>query len=43
MIILIRRGGDVIYPRGHTKLRIGDRLTLMGTLEAVRGFMQWCE
>jgi len=42
MIVLVRRGGDVIYPRGHTKLQIGDRLTLMGSLEAVRELARRC-
>ncbi len=42
-IVLIRRNGDVIYPRGHTRLRLGDRLTLMGSLEGVREMMQRCE
>jgi Trk K+ transport system NAD-binding subunit len=43
MIVLVRRDGDVIYPRGHTQLRIGDRLTLMGSLEAVRELAHRCE
>ncbi|HFD40217.1 MAG TPA: hypothetical protein ENJ31_10290 [Anaerolineae bacterium] len=42
-IVLVRRNGDVIYPRGHTRLRLGDRLTLMGSLEGVREMMQRCE
>lgn len=43
MIVLIRREGDVLYPRGHTQLQIGDRLTLMGPLEAVRELARRCE
>jgi trk system potassium uptake protein TrkA len=43
LIVLIRRNGDVIYPRGHTILEIGDRLTLMGSLEAVRDLERRCE
>jgi trk system potassium uptake protein TrkA len=43
IIILVRREGDVIYPRGHTMLQIGDRLTLMGPLEAVRELTQRCQ
>ena len=43
IIVLIRREGDVIYPRGHTQLQIGDRLTLMGSLEAVRELAKRCE
>jgi trk system potassium uptake protein TrkA len=42
VIILVRRNGDVIYPRGHTVLRMGDRLTLMGSLESVRELAQRC-
>ncbi len=41
-IVLIRRDGDVIYPRGHTILQMGDRLTLMGSLEGVRELVQRC-
>jgi Kef-type K+ transport system membrane component KefB/Trk K+ transport system NAD-binding subunit len=43
IIILIRRAGDVIYPRGGTMLQIGDRLTLMGPLEAVRELARRCD
>ncbi len=43
IIVLIRRDGDVIYPHGRTKLRLGDRLTLMGSLEGVREFARRCE
>jgi Trk K+ transport system NAD-binding subunit len=42
IIILVRRNGDVIYPRGHTVLQVGDRLTLMGSLESVRELAQRC-
>jgi trk system potassium uptake protein TrkA len=42
MIVLIRRNGDVLYPRGHTILQMGDRLTLMGSLEGVRELVQRC-
>jgi trk system potassium uptake protein TrkA len=43
IIVLVRREGDVLYPRGHTQLQIGDRLTLMGSLEAVRELARRCE
>jgi Kef-type K+ transport system membrane component KefB len=43
IIVLIRRESDVIYPRGHTQLQIGDRLTLMGSVEAVRELARRCE
>jgi trk system potassium uptake protein TrkA len=42
MIVLVRRNGDVIHPQGNTVLRIGDRLTLMGGVEAVRELAQRC-
>lgn len=43
LIVLIRRNGDVIYPRGHTILQVGDLLTLMGSMEAVRDLERRCE
>jgi trk system potassium uptake protein TrkA len=43
ILILVRREGDVIYPRGETQLQIGDRLTLMGPLESVRQLAQRCK
>jgi len=43
IIVLVRRNGDVLYPRGHTVLEIGDRLTLMGPLEGVRELARRCE
>jgi Kef-type K+ transport system membrane component KefB/Trk K+ transport system NAD-binding subunit len=43
IIVLVMRNGDVIYPRGHTVLEIGDRLTLIGPLEGVRELALRCE
>jgi Trk K+ transport system NAD-binding subunit len=43
MIVLVRRNGDIIYPRGHTVLELGDRLTLIGSLEAVHEMAHRCE
>jgi trk system potassium uptake protein TrkA len=43
IIVLIRRDGNVIYPHGHIQLQIGDRLTLMGSLEAVRSLASRCQ
>jgi Trk K+ transport system NAD-binding subunit len=43
IIVLVRRDGEVIYPRGNTQLQIGDRLTLMGPVEAVRELTRRCE
>ena len=42
-IVLVRRNGDVIYPRGDTILQLWDRLTLMGSVEAVRELARRCE
>jgi Trk K+ transport system NAD-binding subunit len=42
IIVLVRREGNVIYPHGNTALQIGDRLTLMGSLEAVRELADRC-
>ncbi|MBU6428372.1 MAG: hypothetical protein KGR26_05140, partial [Cyanobacteria bacterium REEB65] len=35
LVILIRRGDDVLVPRGDTRLAAGDRLTLLGRSDAV--------
>jgi trk system potassium uptake protein TrkA len=43
MVVLVRRDGDVIFPRGHTQLRLGDLLTLMGPIEGVRELAHRCE
>jgi Kef-type K+ transport system membrane component KefB/Trk K+ transport system NAD-binding subunit len=43
ILVLVRREGDVIYPRGDTQLQIGDRLTLMGPLDSVRQLAQRCK
>jgi Kef-type K+ transport system membrane component KefB/Trk K+ transport system NAD-binding subunit len=43
MVVLVRRNGDVIFPRGHTRLQIGDQLTLMGPAEGVRQLARACE
>ncbi len=42
MIVLVRRGSEVIYPRGSTRLQMGDRLTAMGSVEGVRELVQQC-
>jgi len=42
-IVLVRRNGDVIYPRGHTELQFGDVLTLIGPLVGVRELARRCE
>jgi Kef-type K+ transport system membrane component KefB/Trk K+ transport system NAD-binding subunit len=43
MLVLVRREGDIIYPRGDTRLRLGDLLTLMGPLESVRELARRCD
>ena len=43
MMILIRRNGDVIHPRGETSLYAGDELTLMGPLDGVRELARRCD
>lgn len=43
IIVLVRRDGKLIYPRGQTELQMGDRLTFMGSLEAVRELAHHCE
>jgi Trk K+ transport system NAD-binding subunit len=43
MMILIRRNGDVIHPRGETSLYAGDKLTLMGPLDGVRELARRCD
>ncbi|MBN1661259.1 MAG: cation:proton antiporter [Anaerolineae bacterium] len=42
MVILVRRDGAVIYPRGETTLQVGDVLTLMGPLEGVHELARQC-
>ena len=42
-IVLVRRNGDIIYPRGHTELQYGDALTLIGPLDGVRELARRCE
>jgi trk system potassium uptake protein TrkA len=42
MVVLVRRGNDVLYPSGDTWLQIGDVLTLMGPLERVRELARRC-
>jgi Kef-type K+ transport system membrane component KefB/Trk K+ transport system NAD-binding subunit len=42
-IVLVRRNSDVIYPRGHTELRFGDVLTLIGPIDGVRELARRCE
>jgi Trk K+ transport system NAD-binding subunit len=43
MVVLVRRNGDVIYPRGDTQLQLGDRLTLIGSLTGARELVRHCQ
>ncbi len=36
LVALIRRGDEIIVPRGHTKLQEGDQLTIIGEPETIR-------
>jgi Trk K+ transport system NAD-binding subunit len=42
-IVLVQRNGDIIHPSGNTALQIGDRLTLVGSLESVRDLTSRCQ
>jgi Kef-type K+ transport system membrane component KefB/Trk K+ transport system NAD-binding subunit len=42
MVVLVRRDGEVIYPRGSTRLQLDDTLTVMGSVEGVRELVQLC-
>lgn len=41
-IVIVRREGDVVLPQGHTRLRMGDVLTLMGSQDAVGDMVERC-
>ena len=41
-IVVVRREGDLVLPQGHTRLRLGDTLTLMGSEDAVRDMITRC-
>lgn len=42
MIVLARREGDAIYPRGATVLRMGNHLTLIGPIESASQLARRC-
>jgi trk system potassium uptake protein TrkA len=42
-VVLVRRNDDIIFPRPHTELQLGDYVTLMGSLDAVRELARQCE
>lgn len=35
LILAVRRRDELLVPHGHTQLKVGDRLTLIGSLEAI--------
>lgn len=43
MVVLVRRNGDVIYPRAATRFQFGDILTLIGPPDGVRELAERCE
>jgi Kef-type K+ transport system membrane component KefB/Trk K+ transport system NAD-binding subunit len=43
LIMAISREGDILIPHGKTRLKIGDRITLMGNIEEVEKVSTWLE
>ncbi len=44
LIALIHRAGNIIIPRGHTVLREGDRLTIIGYPDGIEKlYQEYCE
>ncbi len=42
-IVLIQRNGDIIHPNSETALQVGDRLTVMGSIESVKELSFRCQ
>jgi Trk K+ transport system NAD-binding subunit len=40
LIALIRRGGNIIVPKGQTVLEERDRLTILGDPQAIKEFRE---
>ena len=40
LVMGLRRGGEVLVPRGDTKLRQGDLLMLVGRMDSLRKAIQ---
>ncbi|MFN2304507.1 MAG: monovalent cation:proton antiporter family protein [Anaerolineales bacterium] len=43
LIMAVSREGDILIPHGKTRLKIGDRLTLLGNQEEVNRVSNWLE
>ena len=43
LVLAIRRGGEIIVPRGNTELALGDLLTLFGPKTCVSDIRSWLE
>jgi CIC family chloride channel protein len=45
-MVSIKRGGQILIPRGHTQLNVGDVITVYGHLkdiEGIRNFLNACK
>lgn len=43
LVLAIRRGEELLVPRGNTELEFGDRLTLFGPKEFLEDIQNWLE
>lgn len=43
LVLSIRRNGQMIVPRGNTRVEVGDRLTLVGNLDDLSEIRNWLE
>jgi len=43
LVLAIRRGGELLVPRGNTELAFGDRLTMFGPKVCVEDIRSWLE
>jgi Trk K+ transport system NAD-binding subunit len=43
LVLAIRRGEELLVPRGNTELAYGDRLTMFGPKLCVEDFRSWLE
>ena len=45
-MVSIKRGGQILIPRGHTQLKVGDVITVYGRLkdiDDIRDFLNVCQ
>ena len=40
LVALIRRSGNIIVPRGRTRLEAGDRLTIIGEADGITALLE---